>query len=333
MAKEASAFTAYYQRVKIAVIGGTGHIGSFLLPRLLSAGHTVVNLARGEHQGYGLDLSLTGDVNQIRVDRDLAERDGSFASLVAGLEADVVIDLICFTPESARRLVEGLRGHAGHLIHCGTIWRHGPALRHPMDEDDPSPPQGEYGINKAAIATLLREESGSGGLPTTSLHPGQLVGPGWVPLGPLANRNLDVWRRLAKGDVIEVPGLGGEFMSQVHADDVATAFAAAVELHDSLIGVDINVVASTALSVRGLLTKGAEWFGREPNLLEVSWQEFEKLNTPEDYRSTREHLFRNQYFSIAKAQSLLGYAPVYSPDEAIRESVEWLVESGQLDLN
>ena len=75
-----------------------------------------------------------------------------FAHHVRDLEADVVIDMVCFTPESARALVEGLRGHVDHLVHCGSIWRHGISSKLPMTEDDPSEPFGEYGVQKAAIA-------------------------------------------------------------------------------------------------------------------------------------------------------------------------------------
>ena len=50
---------------------------------------------------------------------------GTFGSRVAALNVDVVVDLICFTPESAATLVEALRGSTGHLVHCGTIWSYG----------------------------------------------------------------------------------------------------------------------------------------------------------------------------------------------------------------
>jgi uncharacterized protein YbjT (DUF2867 family) len=38
--------------VRVVVIGGTGHIGSYLTPRLVAAGHDVVVLSRGERQPY-----------------------------------------------------------------------------------------------------------------------------------------------------------------------------------------------------------------------------------------------------------------------------------------
>ena len=62
---------------RVVVIGATGHIGTYLVPRL-----------------------------------------------------EVVIDLICFTAASARQLVEALRPSRPLLVHCGTIWVHGPSMAH-----------------------------------------------------------------------------------------------------------------------------------------------------------------------------------------------------------
>ena len=43
-----------------------------------------------------------------------------------------------------------------------------------MAEADGSEPIGEYGIQKAAIARMLRAETEQGGLVTTPLHPGHV---------------------------------------------------------------------------------------------------------------------------------------------------------------
>lgn len=42
------------------------------------------------------------------------------------------------------------------------------------------------------------------------------------------------------------------------------------------------------------------------------------------------HLHRSHVFSIEKARTLLGYAPRHEPEEAILESVRWLIEHGGL---
>src|SRR3712207_5644395 len=105
--------------MRIVVIGGSGHVGSFLVPRLVRAGHEVVNLTRGNRAPYVEDEAWS-EVEQIQVDRAAEDGDGTFGRRVAGLGAEVVIDMICFTPDSAAALVAALRGRVGHLLHCGT---------------------------------------------------------------------------------------------------------------------------------------------------------------------------------------------------------------------
>ena len=92
--------------------------------------------------------------------------------------------MICFTPDSAGALVEALRGRSGHLVHCGTIWRHVVSVKQPMREDDTSPPFGAYGTQKAAIAELRAAETRSGGLVTTVLQPAASA----VPAGRRSGR-------------------------------------------------------------------------------------------------------------------------------------------------
>ena len=37
---------------RVVVIGATGHVGTYLVPRLVRAGHEVVALSRGEREPY-----------------------------------------------------------------------------------------------------------------------------------------------------------------------------------------------------------------------------------------------------------------------------------------
>jgi len=318
--------------MRIVVIGGSGHIGTFLIPRLVRSGHEVINISRGQQTSYVDDPSWAA-VRQVTADRVAEDRDGTFASRVQAFQADVVIDLICFTLESATALVSRLRGSTGHLVYCGSIWRHGPSVRLPITEDTGTPPFGEYGIGKAATTQFLKEETSSGGLVTTSLHPGHIVGPGWHPIGPLGSVDPSVWQRLSTGQPIDVPGIGSEFMHHVHADDVAQAFASAVEHREAAAGEDFDVVAPTALNVRGYAQIAASWFGQTADLRSVSWDAFRAGTSEEFYQSSWGHLFRNQYCSIEKARGLIGYAPRYEPDAAILEAVRWLIDHDQLQVD
>jgi nucleoside-diphosphate-sugar epimerase len=317
--------------MRIVVIGGSGHVGSFLIPRLVRAGHEVVNLTRGTSVPYVEDGAWS-QVEQVTVDRTAEEAAGTFGRRIAALGADAVVDMICFTPDSARALVEALRGHSGHLVHCGSIWRYGASVKQPIREDDAPPPFGEYGTQKAAIAELLAAETLSGGLVTTVLQPGHISGPGWPAIGPLGNLDPAVWYALSAGQEIAVPGLGAELMHHVHADDVAQAFELAVEHRDQAAGESVNVVASSALTVRGFLAIAAGWFGQESRTRSVTWSEFRSGTTADFADSSWQHLSRSQYASIEKARALLGYAPAFEPEDAVLTAVRWLIDNGRLEV-
>jgi nucleoside-diphosphate-sugar epimerase len=317
--------------MRIVVIGGSGHVGSFLVPRLVRAGHDVVNLTRGARPPY-LEDEAWSKVEQITVDREAADTDGTFGAQVADLGAEVVVDMICFTPASAAALVEALRGRTEHLLHCGSIWRYGSSVKQPMREDDTSPPFGDYGVQKAAIAKLLTTETRSGGLVTTVLQPGHISGPGWPPIGPLGNLDPAVWYAVSAAEEIAVPGLGAELMHHVHADDVAQAFQLAVEHRDAAAGESFNVVAPSALTARGFLAIAAGWFGQPSRTRSVSWEEFRSSTTAEFADSSWQHLCRSQYASIEKARTLLGYAPAYEPEAAVLDGIRWLVDHDRLEV-
>jgi nucleoside-diphosphate-sugar epimerase len=84
--------------------------------------------------------------------------------------------------------------------------------------------------------------------------------------------------------------------------------------------------------VRGYAEIAASWFGQTAALRSVTWDEFRRSTNDEDFQSSWEHLIRNHYFSIDKARTLLGYAPQYEPEDAVLESVRWLIDHDQLDV-
>ncbi len=318
--------------MRVVVIGGSGHIGSFLVPRLVRAGHSVVNISRGARAAY-VQADEWSAVRSISADRQQEDRAGVFADRVAELQPDVVVDLICFTVESATALVERFRGELGHLLHCGSIWRYGPSERLPITEvAGGTPPVGDYGTGKHLIAELLKQETAAGGLVTTSIHPGHIVGPGWHPIGPLGNLDPAVWRLLSAGETLRIPGLGTETMHHVHADDIAQLFELAIAGREAAAGEDFNVVAPDALNVRGFAHQAAGWFGQQAQLESVSWDEFRQSTVPEHADASWEHLFRSHCVAIEKASTVLGYAPRYESAQAVLEAVRWLVEHGELEV-
>ena len=236
--------------MRAVIIGGTGHIGTYLVPRLVDAGYEVISISRQERLPYQ-NHAAWKSVRQIQIDRTSADAKGIFGTQISEMAPDVVIDLICFSPASARQLVEALRGKLRHFLHCGTIWVHGHSVQVPTTEDQPRAPFGEYGINKAAIEDYLLQEARRGGFPATVLHPGHIVGLGWNPLNPAGNFNTEVFVRLARGDELSLPNLGMETVHHVHADDVAQAFMQALTNWSGSIGESFHVVSPAALTLRG----------------------------------------------------------------------------------
>ena len=169
------------------------------------------------------------------------QAEAAFAAKVAALEADVVIDMICFTPTSCQRLVEGLRGSkCAHFLHMGSIWAHGHSLAVPTEEGMPSEraPLEEYGQNKNAIEQYLLHSAEAAQTPfaCTILHAGHIVGRGWAPLNPQGHFNTDCFAQLAKGEPLLLPNFGQETVHHIHADDIARCFIACIEQRQQAAG-------------------------------------------------------------------------------------------------
>ncbi len=313
--------------MQIVIIGGTGHIGSYLVPRLVTAGHDVTVLSRGEREPYHHDAAWQ-HVRRLPVDRNSEDAGGTFGNRIADLGADAVIDLICMTPDSARQLVEALRGHAVHLVHCGTVWVHGPSVEVPYDEEAPRRPFGEYGIQKAAIEKFLLAQTDT---PATVLHPGHISGPGWVPINPAGNLDLDVFSALARGEQLALPNFGLETLHHVHADDVAQAFQRSLTARSVAVGESFHVVSARAISLRGYAEAVAGWFGQQANLRFEPYKQWAAERSEASAQTTYDHLAHSPSVSIAKAERLLSYRPRYTSLQAVREALAWLVAAGRVD--
>ncbi len=312
--------------MRIVIIGGTGHVGTFLVPRLFSSGHEIIVISRKQREPY-INHTAWQSVRQISIDRSVAEKQNSFGKQILDLDPDIVIDMICFTPESAESLATALYGKVQHFLLCGTIWVHGFSEQVPTDESQPRKPFGDYGIKKAAIESWLMSYSHKTGFPATIIHPGHIVGPGWVPLNPAGNFNPDVYKKLAAGEELILPNLGLETVHHVHADDVAQAFFKAINNRSSAVGESFHTVSPQALTLRGYATAMASWFGKEPELKFLPWAEWKRTVNEKDAEATWDHIAHSPNCSIEKAKRLINYQPRYTSLQAVQESVKYLIEN------
>jgi nucleoside-diphosphate-sugar epimerase len=301
-------------------------VGTYLVPQLVEAGHEVINLSRSQRQPYR-PHGTWKSVRQVTVDREAEDAAGTFGRRVRELKPDVVVDMICFTLESARQITEALTGQVQHFLHCGTIWIYGPSVQVPATEQQPRRPFGEYGIQKAAIEVYLLDQARRHGFPVTLLHPGHIVGTGWAPLNPAGNFNPKVFEKLAHGEELALPNLGMETVHHVHADDVAQIFMKAMANRSTAVGESFHVVSPAALSLRGYAESVAGWFGQPANLRFLPWETWRTTVSTEDADATWDHIAHSPNASIAKAQRLLDYRPRYTSLQAVYESVQWLIDN------
>ncbi|MGV8830638.1 MAG: NAD-dependent epimerase/dehydratase family protein [Devosia sp.] len=314
---------------KIVVIGATGHIGTYLVPRLAMAGHQVIAVSRGVATPYQ-QSPVWNHVQTLELDRQAEEAKANFGTTIANLNADIVIDLICFTPASSDQLADALEGKVSHLIHVGTIWTHGTSAVVPTLESAVKYPFGDYGVQKAAIEADLLERAHRRNFPVSIVHPGHIVGPGWAPLNPAGHFNPAVFTTIAQNQTLALPNFGLETVHHVHADDVAQVIIGAMDNHAAAIGESFHAVSAGALSLRGYAEAMYRWFGHQPNLSFAPFDAWAAEQDEEEAKASWEHIARSPNCSIAKAQRLLGYAPRYSSLDAVQEAVRWLIADGQV---
>ena len=63
--------------MRVVVIGGSGHVGTYLVPRLVEAGHEVVSVSRGRREPYQIHPAWRS-VEQVSLDREVEEAEGTF---------------------------------------------------------------------------------------------------------------------------------------------------------------------------------------------------------------------------------------------------------------
>ena len=311
---------------RIVVIGGSGHVGSYLIPALVERGYDVVNVSRGAAKPYRPHFAWN-EITQVCLDRSAEEKAGQFGNKIAELHADIVVDMIAFDLPSTQQIVAALSGKIEHYLFCSSIWVYGGLTSIPSTEQDPTTPIDAYGKGKAESEAWLMREARVSGFPATCFRPGHIVGEGWNPITPQGNANPETFSLIARGEELVLPNLGLEMVHHVHALDVAHWIICAIENRAASIGEVFNTVSAQAVTLKGFAEAAYRWFGKEPR---ISFKPFEEwiLDLGDDAENTRGHIIRSSCHSIEKSRVRLGYQPRYTSLEAVHESLQAQIASG-----
>jgi nucleoside-diphosphate-sugar epimerase len=314
--------------MRVLVVGGTGHIGSYLVPRLIRAGFDVTVTARSAKPKYAVAELGWNKVEWMLCDRAAEEKTGAWSERMAKVETEAVVDLITYTQEQNAAMVRAFEGRIRHFIHCGSIWAYGPSLRVPHLEQDPRNPLSSYGRKKAAIENDLMDRRFRASFPATGIHPGHISGKRWLPIDPRgALDGTGIYRKLARGEQVVLPERGAVPMHHVHGDDVAQVFERALLRPADSIGQAFSAVSPYALTMRACCRAVATLFGAEPNL---SFCSLNDLSGDPSFGCIKSHVEESVVASCEKAERLLGYRPRYTTEDIYAECVEFMLESGSL---
>lgn len=289
------------------LLGGSGQTGRALIPRLHQRGWEIVVASRGERE-------VPAGVEHVTVDRGV---EGALENAV-GDGADVLVDFAAFEPEHAEQLL-ALRDRIGSLVVLSSA-----AVYFPEDEADfarlpvpiaertetVAPGPGGYATKKRAIELALLEQDA---LPATLIRAGAIHGPWstWAREWYFVKRVLDGRRAI----VLAYRGASRFHPISVH--NLAELIWLAAERPGRRVlnagDPEPPTVVEIARAVAANLEHDwAEVLIDEPvgNVGETVW------STPHPV-----------VLDMTDAEFELGYRPVTTYEQAIPETLAWLVEA------
>lgn len=205
--------------MKVLFIGGTGTISMAISRLLLSQGHTLYLLNRGNR-----NTGLSGDLVELKVD---INDEAAVAALISDLNFDVVADFIAFVPEQLERDYRLFREKTKQFIYISSASAYQkPLSDYRINEGTPlANPYWEYSRNKIAgeeyLMKLYREE----GFPVTIVRPSHTYDERSIPLGAHGEKgSYSVIKRMLEGKPVIIHGDGTSLWTITHNSDFAKGF-------------------------------------------------------------------------------------------------------------
>ena len=310
--------------MKVLVIGGTGLISTAIVNHLIEKKFETIVYNRGA-RAVRYDSTR---VTEVHGDR---HNYAAFASQMAELKPDAVIDMITFDPETALHAVEVFSGKVTHYLFTSTVCVYGgPVTRIPTLEDEPHKPTGEYGRNKSAAEKIFMHAHAKNGFPVTMFRPSHCYGEG-AP-------RLDIWgyrgalmSRLREGKPVIVPGDGHGLWQPGHVADMAKGFVGALG-RDVTKGKAYNIVGDEVMTWSEFHQRAARVLGAEANLVPMTTTEI-LAGAPADKNWMLDEIFQYHasYSSAALKADVPEYTDLLTFEEGVKRTVAWADANGAVE--
>jgi nucleoside-diphosphate-sugar epimerase len=246
--------------MRVLFIGGTGNISTACTHDALRQGIELFHLNRGSSKGRVPDdvQTIIGDIRN----PDEVKR------LIAGMNFDVVVDWIAFTPEHIRTDLELFRDRCRQFIFISSASvYHKPVRHHIITEGTPAfNPFWPYSQNKIACERILMTEYEERGFPMTIVRPSHTYQTGWFPT--TIGQDFTYPDRMLNGKPIVVHGDGSSLWTITHVDDFAVGFTGLLG-HPSAIGETFHITGDEAPTWNEIHRAIGAAFGVEPEIVHV----------------------------------------------------------------
>ena len=297
--------------MKVLVIGGTGHVGSFLCPILKERGHDVVICSRGKTavpEGYKSVVCNSNDVealNQLKSEN---------------------FDTIVEFPGSVAKVYEALGDSVNHIIGCGSLWMLGEPNVVPTPEETQ---------NECVVASGYRERyeeikfmlSDDKCKFTVILAP-NISGPGKIPIDLLGGRDINLHKAHKRGEKVYLPEGPKCLIEPCDAYDIAMLFALCVENPEASANQMFNVGTGLAMTATELVNAYSRIYRTQIPIEYVSWEKYKNEISPTIYHWW--HFYADMCPDISKAKNLLGFEPKYTSEQSLERAVKWMEDNDML---
>lgn len=292
--------------MRVLIIGGTGKFSGRITEAAVAQGHEVVLYNRGQRpQPVGMELPL------IKGERlELA----AHADEIAAFGPEAVIDSVTFKPEEAQLLAD-LFADVRRVVMISTVDTYGEDIGGaPVTEEREPQPVSDYGKGKLASERLLFEALGER---LTVFRPSHILGRGFTTTS-LWSRTPYLVDRIRQGKVIPAIDGGRNLMTPVYAADIAQWIMRALD-NPAADGQVFNAVGGEIVPQKHYYQAIADTLGAPLKLVTVPSLVFRR------YFASPPQFNWHRPFSCHKAVELLGYAPRFSVDMMVRETVEYML--------
>jgi len=311
----------------VMVTGASGFLGGWLVRRLLDAGADLVCPVRDWVPASQLIRdNLTGQVNLVRgdiTDRELMERVlGEYeVKTVFHLAAQTIVTIANRNPVSTFdsnirgtwALLEACRRSpaVGQVVVASSDKAYGRQDTLPYHEKLPLRGTFPYDVSKSCSDLIAQSYFATYGVPVVITRCGNFYGGGDLNWNRIVPGTI---RSVLRGERPVIRSDGKYIRDYFYIEDGAAAYMMLAEKlaeKPDLAGEAFNYSNEIQLTVLDLVEM----------ILKVMQSELKP-----DIRNEVTHEIRHQYLSAEKARLLLGWAPLFSMEEALERTVDWYKE-------